>query len=337
MRRLLLLSLLLVVSCGQKKDVLEILIWTGNIPQDVYADFTKETGIKVVESAMSSNEEAYAKIKASSVGFDIVTPSLDYAEIMVKEGLAYALNRNNILNITNIDPIVMKHIQLIDPEGRYIIPFTFGPTIIAYDKTKVSNEVKGFNIFNDPAYKGKMSLLNDMREVMGSALLTLGYTVDTTNETAMQEVQQLLKLWKQNILRFDADAFHIAYANGEVDIVHGYPGTIIPNLSPEKYSNTVFVIPDKGGMMWADNFLVLKDAPNKEGAEKFINFIHRPDIYARIINYIQSVSLNVPAREYIVIEAPFSYEDLNRLEMLRAVDDNVLSIHSRIWENIQAQ
>ena len=334
---LLIVLLSFVISCGGSKEILKIYMWTGNIPQDVYNDFTKETGINIVEDAMSSNEEVYSKIKATSASYDIVTPSLDYAEIMMKEGLAAQYDKAQIPNITNIDPNIMKHINAIDPSSSYIVPFTFGPTLIMYDKTKVSNDIKGYEIFSNPTYKRKMSLLNDMREVMGSALLVLGYQTDETNEQAMAEVSELINIWKENILRFDADTFHLAYANGEVDIIHGYPGTTIPNLSPEKLSNTVFVVPDKGGMMWADNFLILKDAPNKDAAMKFINFIHRPDIYARIITYIQSISLNVPARELITLESPILYEDLDRLEMLKAVDNDVLIIHSRVWENLHAQ
>ncbi|MDK2818162.1 MAG: extracellular solute-binding protein [Spirochaetota bacterium] len=326
-----------IVSCGSSKETLKIFMWTGNIPQDVYDDFTKETGIKIIEDAMASNEEAYVKVKVNPASYDIVTPSFDYAEIMMKEELLAVIDKTKVPNVTNVDSNIIKCIISVDPTGEYIIPFTFGPTLIAYDKTKVSNDIRGYEIFTNSAYKGKMSLLNDMREVMGSAFLILGYKVDETNTQALQDVENLLNAWKQNILRFDADSYPLAYANEEIDIVHGYPGAIIPSLSQEKLSNTVFVTPNKGGMMWVDNLVILKDAPNKEAAMKFINFIHRPEIYARIINYLQSISLNIPAREYITTESPISYEELGRLEVLKALENETLEIHSRIWENIQAQ
>ena len=326
-----------LVSCGDKQESLRIFMWTDNIPSDVYTDFEKETGIKIIEDAISSNEEIYAKIKASGGGYDIVTPSLDYATIMMQEGLLAALDTAQMPNLTNIDPNIMKHVLAIDSNHQYIMPFAFGPTVIAYDKTLVTDEVTGFDIFSNPTYASRMLLLNDMREVMGSALIYLGYGIDETNDIAMQEVAALLTEWKKNILRFDSDSFQLAYANGEVDLVQGYPDTIIPNLTEEKKANTKFIVPLKGGMMWLDNFLVLKDAPNKEAAMKFINYVHRPEIYARIMDHIESLSLNVPARKLVAVEASINYDDLSRSTMLTAISEEAIAIQARVWENIQAQ
>ena len=326
-----------LVSCGDKQESLRIFMWTDNIPSDVYTDFEKETGIKIIEDAISSNEEIYAKIKASGGGYDIVTPSLDYATIMMQEGLLAALDTTQMPNLTNIDPNIMKHVLAIDKDHQYIMPFAFGPTVIAYDKTLVTDDVTGFDIFSNPAYAGRMLLLNDMREVMGSALIYLGYGIDETNDIAMQEVAALLTEWKKNILRFDSDSFQLAYANGEVDLVQGYPDTIIPNLTEEKKANTKFIVPLKGGMMWLDSFLVLKDAPNKEAAMKFINYVHRPEIYARIMDHIESLSLNVPARKLVAVEASINYDDLSRSTMLTAISEEAIAIQARVWENIQAQ
>ena len=326
-----------LVSCGSKQESLRIFMWMDLIPVDIYTDFEKETGIKIIEDAISSNEEIYAKVKTSGGGYDIVTPSLDYATIMMQEGLLAALDTNQMPNLTNIDPNIMKHVFAIDTNHQYIMPFAFGPTVIAYDTRLVTNEVTGFDIYSNPAYAGRMLLLNDMREVMGSALIYLGYAIDETNDIAMQEVTTLLNTWKKNILRFDSDSFQLAYANGEADIVQGYTGPIVPNLTEEKKANTKFVIPEKGGMMWMDNFLVLKDAPNKEAAVKFINYVHRPDIYARILDHTGALSLNVPAREITVTEAYINYDDLSRSTMLTALSDEVIAIQARVWENIQAQ
>ena len=326
-----------LVSCGNKQESLRIFMWTDNIPTDVYTDFEKETGIKIIEDAISSNEEIYAKVKTSGGGYDIVTPSLDYATIMMQEGLLAALDTTQIPNLTNIDPNIMKHVLAIDSNHQYIMPFAFGPTVIAYDTTLVTNEVTGFDIFSNPAYAGRMLLLNDMREVMGSALIYLGYNIDETNDVAMQEVAELLTAWKKNILRFDSDSFQLAYANGEVDLVQGYSDTIIPSLTEEKKANTKFIVPLKGGMMWLDSFLVLKDAPNKEAAIKFINYVHRPEIYARIMDHIESLSLNVPARKLVAVEASINYDDLSRSTMLTAISEEAIAIQARVWENIQAQ
>ncbi|MGL4367300.1 MAG: extracellular solute-binding protein [Brevinemataceae bacterium] len=327
-----------IVSCGgNKKEQLRIYMWTDNIPQDVYKDFEKETGIRVVEDAVSSNEEMYTKVKSSTANYDIITPSLDYAAIVMQEGLVEAVDKEEIPNMTNIDPEIMKKIAKYDSNHQYIIPFAFGVTAIAYDTNVVTNEVKGFEIFDNPDYKGRMTLLNDMRETFGSTLLYLGYSIDETNQEALSKAQAQLQSWKQNILKFDSDSFQIAYANGEVDLVHGYPDTILPNLSATKRQASKFIVPEKGAIMWVDSFLILKNAPNKSAALKFINFIHRPDIYARIMDSLESLSLNVPARELMTVQSPISYDQLSNVSMLEPISPKALEIQSRIWENIQAQ
>ena len=133
-KKLFILALLTLVSCGSKQEELRIFMWTDNIPVDVYEDFEKETGIRVVEDAISSNEEIYAKVKSSGGGYDIVTPSLDYSSIMVREGLLSALDNSKMPNLTNIDPNIMNHIFTIDPNNQYIFPFAF--TQILATKTK---------------------------------------------------------------------------------------------------------------------------------------------------------------------------------------------------------
>ncbi|MGL4560663.1 MAG: ABC transporter substrate-binding protein, partial [Brevinema sp.] len=167
MKYVLLVMILFFTSCGKSSEKLRIYMWTDNIPQDVYDDFTKETGIEIIEDAISSNEEMYTKIKSSLGIYDIVTPSLDYAEIMIKEGLVEEINTNLIPNISNIDPQLMNDIKKIDPTGKFMVPFAFGPTLIAYDDRYVFNKINGFDIFSNPDYKNKMLLLNDMREVVG--------------------------------------------------------------------------------------------------------------------------------------------------------------------------
>lgn len=324
-------------SCGKNPEVLNISMWVGNIPQEIYNDFTKETGIRINEIPMTSNEETYAKIKADPANYDIVAPSFDYAEIMLKNGLLATLDTSQIPNITNVDPFIRKQIQAFDKTGNHVMPFTYGPTLIMYDKSKVNTKITGFDIFADPMYKGKMSLLDCMREVMAPALMSLGYDMAETNEIALKKASDLIKVWKKNILRFDRESFHIAYANGEVDIIHGYPGTVIPNLTAEKRSNTVFVVPDYG-VTWGDTLVVMANSPKKEAAMKFINFLQKPENYAKMINVIEGVNINTSAQEFITIKLPFSYHELQqKLTMLKALDDTTLEAQGRVWEEMKAQ
>lgn len=323
-----------VMQCSHKEQ-LRVFVWANIIPQKVYQKFEKETGIHVIEDVISSNEELYTKIKTGASQYDIINPSLDYASIMIREDMVIPIDKSLVPNIKNIDPQIMKQIRTIDPNNSYIIPFVFGPTIIAYDTRVIDEEVTGFDIFFNSKYKGRMTLLNDMREVMGSALTYLGYTIEETSPSALKEVYSLLSKWKKNILRFDSDSFHIAYANGEVDLVHAYADTLIPSLSKEKLAHTRFVVPEKGAMMWLDSFLVLKTAKNQNGAMQFINFIHRPEIYAIVLKHIKALSLNVPAQELVESIPIVQIENIQNATMITEIPDNTLVLQSQLWEELQ--
>ncbi len=178
-----------------------------------------------------------------------------------------------------------------------------------------------------------MLLLDDMREVMSPALGTLGYELDTTNAQELAEAEALIRSWKENILRFDADSYGQAYANNEVDLVQGYPESIITKISAEQRSNTKFVVP-ANAMMWVDSFVLVKDAKNRENAHKFVDYIHRPEVYAELMDYLEILSINEAARPLISAESPISYESLSNASMLRAMGDDELAVQSRIWETI---
>ncbi|MGL4394064.1 MAG: extracellular solute-binding protein [Brevinema sp.] len=336
MKKLLFLVLLGVVSCGgSSKEKLNLGIWTDNIPQDIYNDFTKETGIKICQIPYSSNEEIYAKVKVNPTDYDMIVPSLDYAEIMLKEGLIEKFDLAAMPNITNLDEALISEVKEVDPTSEYLVPFAFGPTVIAYDHTKITNEVKDFSIYLNPEYKGRMMMMDNMREVVGPALKTLGYKINSTNAKELAAAQDLIRQWKANILRFDVDSYQNTYANEEVDLVHGYPETILVQLSPAKRSNTTFVIPNHG-MMFVDSFVLVKGSQKQEQAQKFIDFIHRPDIYTRLMDYLGILSINKTARETISEEPVVRYEDLKKTTPLRAMKDEELAIQSRVWENILA-
>lgn len=324
-------------SCGSKQEVLRIYNWIDYISPEIYKQFEQETGIQVLEDAVTSSEEIYAKVKAGASNFDLIVPSLNYATIMIEEGLIAPVDKAAVPNITNVEPFILDELKTVDPGQEYIVPFVFGPTVIAYDSSVIQKPVKGFEIYENPNYKGRMMMLGEMREVMSSALLITGHQPGDYSPQAMSDAESLIKKWKQNILRFDSDSFQVAYANGEVDVVQGYIDTIWPSLGEERRKVTKFVIPDKGAMAWIDTFLILKNAPNKDAAMKFINFIHRPDIYAKLADYLGVNSINIPARSLMETQPLVPYEEMKRTTLLKEIGNEALAVQSRVWENIQAE
>lgn len=339
MKKLLVLLsfIFLLASCGKEdKNTLCIYGWADYIPKELYSKFEKETGIKIVEDSYASNEEMFAKIKNGATGYDILMPSTDYAEIMINNNMLEKIDKNKISTFKNIDPIVLEKMRYFDKNNEYAIPYVMGATAIAVNTKYVKNIPEDFSIYNNPQYKGKMTLLNDMREVMTSALGMLGYKQDTTNPKEIEEAKKLIMQWKQNIAKFDAESFGKGYANEDFWIVHCYPDNVLNELTEEQKKNTKFIIPKKGGTSYIDSFVILKDAPHKEAAYKFIEFIHRPENYKLIAEKIKVPSINVPARQLITIQPIYTIDDLKNTEILRDIK-NSLELQNNAWQEISVE
>lgn len=327
----------ILFSCGKESNenlnTLHLYGWADYIPTELYEKFEKETGIKVIEDIYSSNEEMFAKIKAGARGYDILTPSTDYAEILINDNMIEKLDKNKLPSFNNIDPLVLNKLQYFDKNNDYIYPYVIGATTIAVNTKYIKNPPLDFTIYNNPEYKGKMTLLDDMREVMTSALGTLGYPQTTSDETAIKKASDLVKEWKKNISKFDSESFSKGFANEDFWVVHCYPENVLNELTESQLKQTKFIIPKKGGTAYIDSFVILKDAPNKEAAYKFLDFIHRPENYKIVAEHLRLPSINVPSRKLITVKPIYEINELENSPILRDIK-NTLEIQNRYWQEI---
>ncbi|MBC2855267.1 extracellular solute-binding protein [Cetobacterium sp. 2A] len=329
--------LFLLVSCGDNKTennkVLYLYGWADYVPSEIFDNFEKETGIKVIEDIYSSNEEMFAKLKAGGKGYDIVTPSTDYVEILMNENMLEKLDKSKLPTFDNIDPMVLEKIQYFDKDNSYAVPYIMGSTGIAVNTKYVKDYPRDYTIYERTDLAGRMTLLDDMREVLTSALGTLGYSQTIEDETAIAQASDLVKKWKKNIAKFDSESFGKGFANGDFWVVHGYAENIYQELDEEQRAHTDFIIPEKGDTAYVDSFVILKDAPNKEAAYKFLEFIHRPENYKLVSEHLELPSINVPARELIEVEPIYKMEDLKGSEILRDIK-KTLDIQNKYWQEI---
>lgn len=325
-----------LIACGGKKeekDVLYLYGWADYIPKEIYEQFETETGIKVIEDIYSSNEEMFTKLKAGGTGYDIVMPSADYTEIMMKEGMSEKLDKTKLTGLKNIDPVVFEKLQYFDPNNEYGVPYVMGATIIAVNTKYVKDFPRDYSIFNNEEYRGRMTLLDDMREVMTSALGMLGYPQTVADENVIAEAAEMIKEWKRNIAKFDAESFGKGFASGDFWVVQGYPDNIFRELDANDRKNVELIIPEKGGVAYIDSFVILKDAPHKEAAYKFIDFILRPDVYAKIADILETPSINVPARDLMKVEPLYQISDLKNTQVLRDIH-TTLDLQNKYWQEI---
>jgi spermidine/putrescine transport system substrate-binding protein len=318
---------------GQDGQVLYLYGWADYIPKELYEKFEDETGIKVVEDIYSSNEEMFAKLKAGGAGYDIVMPSTDYAEILINENMAEKLDKDQIFGLENIDPMVMKKLEYFDKGNEYVVPYVMGATGIAVNKNYVKDYPQDYTIFNRKDLAGRMTLLDDMREVMTSALGTLGYPQTTTDENVIAEAAEMVKGWKKNIAKFDSESFGKGFANEDFWVVQGYAENIYQELDEDQRANTDFIIPEKGATAYIDSFVILVDSKNKENAHKFLSFIHQPENYKVVAEHLELPSINLPARELVEVEPLYPIEKLENAQILRDIKDT-LELQNKYWQEI---
>ena len=333
---LMLLSIFTLISCGESRDenTLYVYSWADYIPQFVYSDFEAETGIKVVEDIYSSNEEMYTKIKAGGEGYDIIMPSADYYEIMMKEDMLAKLDKTQLENIQYIDDVYMAKLREFDPENDYGVPYMRGITCIAVNKKFVKDYPKDYTIYNREDLAGRMTLLDDMREVLVPALALNGYKQDADSVEAMDKAKAIILDWKKNIAKFDSESYGKGFANGDFWVVQGYPDNIYRELSEEDRENVDFIIPPgEQGYSSIDSFVILKDSKNYDKALQFINYIHRPDVYAKISDAIEIPSINLEADKLVTKKPLYDVSKTKDAQLLRDIGDK-LDIQNKYWQEI---
>ncbi len=330
------LALLLTVGCTKKdSNTLFLFNWTYYTPDAVIEQFEEEFNCKVKLDNYSSNEEMYTKIKAGATGYDIVFPSQDFASIMTKQDMFAKLDHSKMPNLQNLNKIITDKLTY-DPNMDYSVPY--GTTIsgVAVNTQKVTDYEKSWNIFEREDLNNKMSMLDDMREVMSATLLYLGYSVNTKNESELAEAHNVLKnKWGPNLVKFDAEGFGKAFANGDFLVCHGYAENIFGEIPEEKWGTFDYFIPKEGVPLYIDTMAILKDSKNYDLAVEFINFIHRPEVYAIFLDEMRFPAvLNMNAKEYTTLKPMYEIEDPSAFQIPEDLEEDI-SKYDEIWQDVR--
>jgi spermidine/putrescine transport system substrate-binding protein len=256
---------------------------------------------------------------------------------MVNQGMLEKIDRAKLANLGNIDPAVVRK-AVYDPNMDYAIPYYWGAAGIAVNTAKVPNFERSWSIFGRTDLRNHMTMLDDMREVLGDALAYLGYSVNTKNPVELDRALSLVnKTWKPNLTMFDAEAFGKGYANGDFWVVQGYAEVVYEEIAgdEELVKNTVFFIPSEGGPAYIDSMCILKGAKNLDLAYKFIDFIHRPEIYAEFTDFFGfPATANDKAAPFKQEQPLYTAADLVTTELKDDLGE-ALEMYNTAWETIK--
>ena len=277
-------------------------------------------------------------VNGGSKSFDIVVPSQDYVSIMIAKNMLQPVVQEKFTNRENINPAVLAKVTY-DPEMKYAVPYYFGAAGISVNKKKVpgGNYERTWNIFADSQFKGHASMMDDYREVMGDALAYKGYSVCTTNDNELKEISDLIKNnWVPNIVKFDAEGFGKDFARGDLWLCQGYAECVYGEVPEEEWDDTIdFFIPENGGPSYLDSMCILKDSKNAELATEFINFIHRPENYAKFLDFFRfPCYVNLKAEEFMQTKTMYPASIMEKCELKNDLGKDIDKYYS-IWENLR--
>ncbi|MBQ9854500.1 MAG: spermidine/putrescine ABC transporter substrate-binding protein [Bacilli bacterium] len=336
---ILIMTLLLLTGCNKQENrkSVNILNWSSYIPDSVLIDFEKETGININYGTYSSNEECLAKVSNAKSGtYDLIFPSDYMVEIMISRNLLEKIDKNELKNINNIN---LEYMNLeYDPNNDYSLPFIAASTIISVNRDKIKDEINSYNDLLNPKYKNEIVLIDDQRIIIGMALLANGFDMNSTNKTELRIARDWLQRLKRNLKAFDSDSpknFLIS-EEASIAVLWNAEGAI----ASIENNNIENIYPKEGIAISIDNFVIPKNAKNKDEAYIFIDYILRPDIMKKIINNYPYKNVNIETDKilddtYIKNNASnIPNEIFNNGMFVKNIGDKI-QLYDKIWAEIK--
>ena len=322
-------------------DKLVVYNWGEYIDPEVLTIFEEETGINVVYEEFETNEILYPKVSSGAIAYDVVCPSDYMIQRMIENDLLTEINFDNIPNIKNIGKQYMEQSRQFDPENKYTVPYCWGTVGILYNKTMVDEPVDSWSILWNPKYKDNILMQDSVRDAFGATLKYLGYSLNSTDLDELTEAKNLLIEQKPLVQAYVIDQVRDKMIGNEAALGVIYSGEAI--YTQKENPNLEYVIPKEGSNIWIDSWVIPKNAEHKENAEKFINFLCRPDIALMNFEYITYSTPNEAARELIEDESirnsEIAFPDLSKydnLETFQYLGTEADQVYGDLWNKVKS-
>ena len=336
----------MLTGCGAGSNVGEngqviVYNWGEYIDPVVLDMFEEETGIEVIYDEYETNEIMYPKIEAGAAEYDVVCPSDYMIQKLIENDLLAEINFDNIPNASNIGEQYYEQSKEFDPENKYSVPYCFGTVGILYNKTMVDEPIDSWEVLWDEKYADNILMQDSVRDAFMVALKKLGYSMNSTNQTELEAARDELIAQKPIVQAYVVDQVRDKMIGDEAAIGVIYSGEAI--YTQRENENLEYVIPKEGTNVWIDSWCILKNAPNKENAEKFIDFLCRPDIALMNFEYITYSTPNEEARNLIEDEdirnSEIAFPDLtkyNNLETFQYLGSEADELYNSLWKEVKS-
>lgn len=332
-------SMLLTVGCatskpatGEEEKVLNIFTWATYFPDDVLAEFTAQTGIKINYSTFESNEEMLMKLETGGE-YDLILASDYIVDMARQKELIAKLDKAKIPNFKNINPAFQS--KYYDETNEYTVPYSAGIPLIIYNPEMTTLDIKGYADLWNPAFKDSVVVMDDMRNVIGLTLKTMGKSLNETDPAALDAAKEKLLTLKPNIRSLDYSTSYNLMIGGETAIGYMFTSQIITALNENP--NLKVVYPEEGLGFGIDSCFISAKAPHPSNAAAFLDFILDGKRSAHITDQIFYMSCNSAATEFLGSQAlNIPAEKVENGEFIKDVGETT-ALYNDIWTEFKQQ
>ena len=319
-------------AAGPLERELRIFNWSDYIAADTISRFEAESGVRVTYDTYESNEEMVAKLVAGGDGYDIVAPSGYLVPVLVQGGLLQPLDHAVLTNWPHLLPLFVN--AEADRGGRYGMPYQWGTTGLAYRRDLIPAVPSGWSVFNDVSSRGRMTMLDDGREVLGAMLRWRGHSVNSVDAGQLRDARRDALQVKPNLRAYLSATVKAQLISGDVVVAQLWSGDTRQAQLEE--ARIEYVIPVEGSLLFTDYLTIPRAAPNRRAAHAFLNYVLRPPVAAEIAEQTGYGPTNGPA--VALMAHPVAPPDTRLLERLEFQRDlgAATDLWDRLWTEVKA-
>lgn len=331
-------------------DTLYLYNWNNYISDQTIARFEAECRCKVVQDYYSDNEEMLAKLAAGASGYDLIVPTGNAVEALIRSKQLRPLDKTRLPRLGNLKPEFLD--AFFDPGNRYSVPYAYTVTLVGYNADKLKAlglPTDTWALIFEPRYleklKGRVTVLDSQRELMAAALRYLGHSINVTDESKWKQARDLILRAKPYWAAFNASSYIKELTVGNIWLAHGYSNDMFQARADAEKAGRPFrigySIPKEGAVLALDSMVLHRTGGHPELAQRFIDFMLDGKNSAELTNLIGSGNPNRAAMAYIrpeIADNRAVFPDaahLERLEMMRDLDRKSRRVLNRIWTEIK--
>ena len=349
------LLFLWVLSAAAKEQTVNIYNWSDYIDEQVLEDFEAQTGISVNYDTFDTNELLETKLLTGGSGYDVVVPTAYFLSNQIKAGVFMKLEKDKLPNLQNMSQHIKQRTQVYDPGNQYSVNYTWGTTGLGINEHMVKArlgdvELNTWSLIFDLDKLKKLQdcgvyMVDAPAEVFPAALKYLGKDPNSHAVEDLKAAAKLLETIRPYILKFSSSEYINALADGDICLAFGWSGDVLIARKRAKEAGAgvkiYYEVPREGTEMWFEQMAIPADAPHKDEAHAFLNFIMDPKVMARISDHIFYANGNANAARYMkkeILEDPAIYpppQTLEKLYTTTAFPPDAQRLLNRLWTRVK--